>query len=63
MPIREYQCLKCDKLTENLERNEAEKLTECPDCGGPVEIKISAAKCQFKGSGFYATDSGRRTKQ
>ncbi len=64
MPIREYQCQSadCGKVTENLERNEAEKITECPACGAKVEIKISAAKAHFRGSGFYQTDYKNKGK-
>jgi len=32
----------------------------CPKCGGKVEKLISASSVQFKGSGWYVSDYGRK---
>ncbi len=50
MPIREYiakdaqqACAACRCAFERLEKMHAAPLTQCPDCGAPVERLISAA--------------------
>ena len=57
MPTYLYYCQLCgDKeikqsITEKPHRN-------CPDCGSPEFRKVyTTAGIQFKGSGFYTTDS------
>jgi putative FmdB family regulatory protein len=56
MPIYEYECLKCGKRTEILQRLGEAPLAACPECGGQVKKLISSPAFQFKGSGWYATD-------
>jgi len=56
MPLYEYECTKCGKRTELLQRFDDEPLAECPECGGPVRKLLSAPAVQFKGSGWYVTD-------
>ncbi|HEV8581223.1 MAG TPA: FmdB family zinc ribbon protein [Thermoanaerobaculia bacterium] len=56
MPIYEYQCLRCGKRTEILQRLDEAPLAACPECGGEVKKLISSPAFQFKGSGWYATD-------
>ena len=56
MPLYEYKCLKCGKLTEKIESVSGPHLKKCPHCGGKVESLISAPAIQFKGSGWYVTD-------
>ena len=60
MPLYEYRCTRCGERTEVLQRLGAAPLGECPRCGGPVEKAISAPALQFKGSGWYVTDYGRK---
>lgn len=60
MPIYEYQCLRCEKKTEVLQRFEDPPLAACPDCGGEVKKLISSPAFQFKGSGWYVTDYARK---
>lgn len=57
MPLYEYQCSKCGKVFEKMQKFSDTPLTqcECPD-QGPVERMISAPQFQFKGSGWYITD-------
>lgn len=59
MPLYEYQCSKCGKVFEKIQKFSDAPLTEHEDCGGPVERLISAAGLHFKGSGFYITDYAR----
>ncbi len=56
MPLYEYKCLKCGRLTEKIENVSGPHLKKCPHCGGKVEVLISASSIQFKGSGWYVTD-------
>ncbi|GIU98088.1 MAG: hypothetical protein KatS3mg013_1891 [Actinomycetota bacterium] len=35
-------------------------LTTCPDCGGELRKVFAPPAITFKGSGFYATDHGKR---
>jgi putative FmdB family regulatory protein len=60
MPIYEYQCLRCEKKTEVLQRFDEAPLAVCPDCGGEVKKLISSPAFQFKGSGWYVTDYARK---
>jgi putative FmdB family regulatory protein len=61
LPLYEYRCLKCDRRTEKIENMNGPHLKKCPHCGGKVEQLLSAPAIQFKGSGWYVTDYGRKT--
>lgn len=56
MPLYEYQCKKCKKKFEVLQRINSEPISRCIHCQGPVEKLISVSSFQFKGSGWYITD-------
>ncbi len=56
MPLYEYECLKCHKVTEKIEKVDGPHLKKCPHCGGKVEQKVSRSAIQFKGAGWYVTD-------
>jgi putative FmdB family regulatory protein len=56
MPLYEYQCKKCKHRFEKIQKFSDQLLTECPECGGPIEQMLSAPAVQFKGSGWYVTD-------
>jgi len=59
MPLYEYNCHRCGKTFEVLQRFSDQPLTEHEGCGGEVEKLISTSAFQFKGSGWYATDYAR----
>ena len=61
MPLYEYRCLKCERRVEKIENVNGPHLKKCPHCGGKVESVLSAPAIQFKGSGWYVTDYGRKT--
>ena len=61
MPLYEYRCLKCDRHTDKIENLNGPHLKKCPHCGGKVESVITAPAIQFKGSGWYVNDYGRKT--
>src|SRR5437868_5931400 len=56
MPLYEYQCSKCDKVFEVIEKFADAPLTVHEGCGGHVERLLSAPAFQLKGTGWYATD-------
>lgn len=57
MPIYEYECEKCGKRFEYLQRIDEEPKKICP-CGkgGKLRRVLSAPAIRFKGSGWYVTD-------
>ena len=61
MPLYEYRCLKCDRHTDKIEKVDGPHLKKCPHCGGKVESVITAPSIQFKGSGWYVNDYGKKT--
>jgi putative FmdB family regulatory protein len=56
MPIYEYECTKCGKLHEIMQKMTDKPLTECTECGGKMKKMISNTSFVLKGTGWYATD-------
>lgn len=56
MPIYEYECLKCGKTTEAMQKFSDPPLNECCQCKGEVRKLISMSTFHLKGSGWYVTD-------
>jgi putative FmdB family regulatory protein len=56
MPIYEYECLKCEKNHEIMQKFSDAPLSTCPDCGGRMKKLISNTSFVLKGSGWYVTD-------
>ncbi|MFZ5758842.1 MAG: FmdB family zinc ribbon protein [Thermodesulfobacteriota bacterium] len=54
MPIYEYECEKCNKVTEAWQSIADEPLTTCPDCHGSLKKLISSSAFHLKGGGWYA---------
>ncbi len=63
MPIYEYDCAKCKRKTEVIQRMSDPRLKVCPHCGGKLTKAFSAPAIQFKGSGFYITDYARAKQE
>jgi putative FmdB family regulatory protein len=59
VPLYEYECKRCGKHVEKIEKVQGPHLKKCPSCGGPVERLMSPPAIQFKGSGWYVTDYAR----
>ncbi|HEY1357530.1 MAG TPA: FmdB family zinc ribbon protein [Thermoleophilaceae bacterium] len=59
MPIYEYRCERGHTF-EVMQRMTDDPLTECEVCGAPVERVFHPVAVHFKGSGFYATDYGKK---
>ena len=62
MPLYEYECEKCGKHSERIEKVDGPHLKKCPSCGGRVERLVSPPAIQFKGSGWYVTDYARSSR-
>jgi putative FmdB family regulatory protein len=60
MPLYEYQCKKCKHRFEKIQMFSDKPVKKCPECGGPLEKLISTSSVQFKGSGWYVSDYGRK---
>ena len=63
MPLYEYRCKNCGHQFEKIQSFSAPDEKECPVCHGPMERLISASAAHFKGSGWYATDYGSKSKR
>jgi putative FmdB family regulatory protein len=59
MPIYEYRCDNGHSF-EELQRMTDEPLSSCATCGAPVARVFHPVAVHFKGSGFYATDYGKK---
>jgi len=56
MPTYDYECSNGHRF-EIFQKMSDEPVSECPECGGAAERKISGgAGFLFKGDGFYITD-------
>ncbi len=56
MPIYEYQCTKCEKEFEVMQKMTDEPLSECSSCGGKLKKMITNTSFVLKGTGWYVTD-------
>lgn len=56
MPIYEYECTKCGKITEAMQSFSDSPLRECCECHGDLRKLISMSTFHLKGSGWYVTD-------
>ena len=63
MPLYEYECEKCGKRVEKIEKFDGPHVRKCPSCGGHLDRLMSAPAIQFKGSGWYVTDYGRSSSK
>ena len=62
MPTYEYRCRDCGHTFEAVQPMADDSLTVCPECGGTLRKVFGAPMISFKGSGFYATDHGKKSK-
>ena len=56
MPVYEYQCTKCKKEFEVMQKITDDALSECSACGGELKKLITNTSFVLKGSGWYVTD-------
>lgn len=57
MPLYDYRCAACGKVTEIRHGFNDTNTEPCPHCGGALARVFNAAPIIFNGSGFYKTDS------
>lgn len=62
MPIYEYECTKCGKIEEALQKFSDKPLTKCKHCSGRLTKLVSHSTFHLKGSGWYATDYASKSK-
>ena len=63
MPIYEYECDKCGKVSEEFQKFSDAPLKKCRACGGKVHKLMSLNAFHLKGSGWYVTDYVRTDKK
>ena len=62
MPLYDYRCRACSKVTEVRHGFREAHAEVCPACGGELARVFSPAGIVFKGSGFYLTDSRKASE-
>lgn len=62
MPTYEYRCRNCGHTFDIVQKMSDDPLTHCPECGGELRKVFAPPAISFKGSGFYATDHGKKAK-
>ena len=60
MPIYEYECGKCRKTIEVIQKMSDKPLKKHAGCGGSLTKMNTASGFQFKGTGWYVTDYARK---
>jgi putative FmdB family regulatory protein len=61
MPKYEYGCLECETTAEVFRGfNDREEIPVCEECGESMKRVYGSFGIQFKGSGFYRTDNGKK---
>jgi len=63
MPLYDYECTQCHKITEVRHGFDERHTEPCPYCGGELRRLFNPAGIVFKGSGFYVTDSRNATQE
>lgn len=63
MPIYEYECRKCGRRTEVIQRVSERPFKICPHCGGKLKKALSSPAIHFKGTGWYVTDYARAKRE
>jgi putative FmdB family regulatory protein len=64
MPIYEYQCGKCGKVTEVMQKISDPPPGKCPKCNSKkMQRVMSQTSFQLKGEGWYITDYSRKDKE
>ncbi len=60
MPNYVYECLLCGRQFEKIVPVAERRSTACLECGHLSLKKPSSPAIQFKGSGFYVNDYGKK---
>jgi putative FmdB family regulatory protein len=62
MPTYQYICAGCADEFEVVQSFSDDPILECPKCGAAVRKQFSSVGVVFKGSGFYRTDSRKKSE-
>ncbi|MFC1813094.1 FmdB family zinc ribbon protein [Thermodesulfobacteriota bacterium] len=62
MPIYEYECTKCHRIKEVLQKFSDKPITKCEHCSGKLHKLISQSSFHLKGTGWYVTDYANRSQ-
>jgi putative FmdB family regulatory protein len=58
MPIYEYRCMSCERVTEVIQRMGARAPGKCEHCDGKLEKLVSRTSFLLKGGGWFAEGYG-----
>ncbi len=61
MPIYEYECTRCGKVEEVLQKFSDKPLAKCRHCSGKLHKLVSQSSFHLKGSGWYVTDYANKS--
>lgn len=62
MPIYEYECTKCGMIVEAWQKFSGAPLKTCKHCSGKLQKLISQSTFHLKGTGWYVTDHGNKSR-
>jgi len=62
MPVYEYECTKCGKTEEVIQKFSDKPLTRCRHCAGKLHKLISQSSFHLKGTGWYVTDYAHKSQ-
>jgi len=62
MPIYEYECTKCGRIEEMLQKFSDKPLTKCRQCSGKLHKLVSHSSFHLKGTGWYVTDYANKSQ-
>ncbi|UCH21067.1 MAG: zinc ribbon domain-containing protein [Deltaproteobacteria bacterium] len=62
MPIYEYECQKCHRIEEVLQKFSDKPRTKCRRCSGKLQRLVSHSSFHLKGTGWYVTDYAGKSK-
>ena len=61
MPIYEYECTRCGKIEEVIQKFSDKPLSKCPSCAGKLHKLVSQSTFHLKGTGWYVTDYANKS--
>jgi len=62
MPIYEYECSKCGRIDEIIQKFSDKPLAKCRHCSGKLHKLISHSSFHLKGTGWYITDYANKSQ-
>ena len=62
MPIYEYECSKCGRIDEVIQKFSDKQLAKCKHCSGKLHKLISHSSFHLKGTGWYITDYANKSQ-